>query len=240
MTWFKSWALVSILTTVLLFGCQYPKVDWNLHERAKEIVAKYREKEGGRLEGVVRWFNREKSYGFIEFSGDEDARTRSIYFDYLSINANVPYNKLKVGALVKFEISVVEPGPKAHNVSILPTEEELNETWKEFTEEQTYIANYCSPDKENECRVRQVIAAQLAIPFQQTMREKSFVDDLGANSLDIVEILMALEEEFDLVFPDKDAELMRTVGDTIDYIDRRKRESGRRATSSIRETHISK
>jgi len=214
---------VSILTTAQLFGCQDPEIDRSLTEHANAIMAGYAEEEGSRLEGVVRWFNREKAYGFIEISGDEDAIARGIYFDYSSI-AGMTYNKLKVGDLVSFEISVGEPGPKASNVSIVPTEEELNAKRKAFAEERAYIANYCSPDKENECRVRRVIAANFAVPFQQATREVIYVDDLGADSLHIVELLMALEEEFELKIYNADLELMPTVGDTIDYIARRRRE----------------
>jgi acyl carrier protein len=210
----------------LLFGCQDPENEPNLNERATAIMARFEENEGGRLEGVVRLFNKEKAYGFIEFKGNEDGTDRGIYFDYSAI-AGTTYNKLKVGDLVNFKISVGETEPKARSVSIVTSDEELNAYRQAFAKEQAYIANYCSPDKENECTIRRIIAASLGTPFQKAMREAAYVDDLGADSLHIREIIMALEEEFDLEILDKDLELMPTVGDTIDYIARRKQESAK-------------
>ena len=57
-------------------------------------------------------------------------------------------------------------------------------------------------------------------PDQQNALEASFIDDLGADSLDTVELVMALEEEFDIEIPDEDAEKMTTVKDAVEYIDK--------------------
>lgn len=67
-------------------------------------------------------------------------------------------------------------------------------------------------------KVRSIIAEQLGLEESEIAMESSFVDDLGADSLDIVELIMALEEEFDLEIPDEDAEKVATVGDVVGYI----------------------
>ncbi|KAB8225442.1 acyl carrier protein [Aspergillus novoparasiticus] len=67
-------------------------------------------------------------------------------------------------------------------------------------------------------RVKILIAEQLGVVKEAVKPEATYVDDLGADSLDIVEIVMALEEEFGTEIPDDDAEKLRTVQDAIDYI----------------------
>ncbi len=67
-------------------------------------------------------------------------------------------------------------------------------------------------------RIKNVIAEQLGLDVEEIKMESSFVDDLGADSLDIVELIMALEEEFDMEIPDEDAEKIAAVGDIVDYI----------------------
>ncbi|HAA81323.1 MAG TPA: acyl carrier protein, partial [Thermoanaerobacter sp.] len=61
-------------------------------------------------------------------------------------------------------------------------------------------------------------AEQLGIDPEEITMESSFIDDLGADSLDIVELIMALEEEFDIEIPDEDAEKIKTVGDVVEYL----------------------
>lgn len=67
-------------------------------------------------------------------------------------------------------------------------------------------------------KVREIIANQLGVDENDITMESSFIDDLGADSLDIVELIMALEEEFDLEIPDEEAEKITTVGDVVEYI----------------------
>ena len=67
-------------------------------------------------------------------------------------------------------------------------------------------------------RVKKIIMEQLGAVDTAVTMEASFLDDLGADSLDIVELVMALEEEFDIEIPDTDAEKVVTVGDVVDYI----------------------
>jgi len=67
-------------------------------------------------------------------------------------------------------------------------------------------------------KVKSIIVEQLGVEEEDVKIESSFVDDLGADSLDIVELVMALEEEFDLEIPDEDAEKIRTVGEAVKYI----------------------
>ncbi|MCJ7789123.1 MAG: acyl carrier protein, partial [Candidatus Atribacteria bacterium] len=67
-------------------------------------------------------------------------------------------------------------------------------------------------------RVKKIIIDQLGIDASKITEESSFVDDLGADSLDIVELIMAFEEEFDVEIPDEDAEKIKTVGDATKYL----------------------
>ncbi len=67
-------------------------------------------------------------------------------------------------------------------------------------------------------KVKGIIVEQLGVADTAVTMEASFIDDLGADSLDIVELIMALEEEFDTEIPDADAEKVVTVGDVVDYI----------------------
>ena len=67
-------------------------------------------------------------------------------------------------------------------------------------------------------KVKGIIVEQLGVSDTAVTMEASFIDDLGADSLDIVELIMALEEEFDIEIPDADAEKVVTVGDVVDYI----------------------
>ena len=69
-----------------------------------------------------------------------------------------------------------------------------------------------------EQKVREIIVEQLGVEENQVTNEAKFVDDLGADSLDTVELVMALEEAFDLEIPDEDAEKITSVGDAINYI----------------------
>lgn len=70
-----------------------------------------------------------------------------------------------------------------------------------------------------EQKVKQIIVEQLGVDENQVDNTASFVDDLGADSLDIVELIMAFEEAFELDIPDEDAEKITTVKDAIDYIE---------------------
>ena len=67
-------------------------------------------------------------------------------------------------------------------------------------------------------RVKNVIVDQLSVDAEEVTLEASFVDDLGADSLDVVELIMGLETEFDIEIPDEDAEKISTVGDAVEYI----------------------
>lgn len=67
-------------------------------------------------------------------------------------------------------------------------------------------------------KVKDIVVEQLGVDEEEVTEQASFVDDLGADSLDIVELVMALEEEFDLEIPDEDAEKIVTVGDAVNYI----------------------
>jgi acyl carrier protein len=73
-------------------------------------------------------------------------------------------------------------------------------------------------DKEILAKVKEMVAGQLGKTEDEISPESSFIEDLGADSLDTVELVMAFEEEFDLEIPDEDAEKIATVGDAISYI----------------------
>ena len=79
-----------------------------------------------------------------------------------------------------------------------------------------------SDDREKQIaeKVKQIIVEQLGVDEGEVTASASFVDDLGADSLDTVELVMAFEEAFDIEIPDEDAEKIRTVQDAIDYIEK--------------------
>jgi acyl carrier protein len=70
-------------------------------------------------------------------------------------------------------------------------------------------------------RVSVIIVEQLGVSAEEIVPEASFIDDLGADSLDIVELVMAMEEAFDLEIPDEDAERIQTIGDAMAYVKER-------------------
>lgn len=69
-----------------------------------------------------------------------------------------------------------------------------------------------------EDKVKEIIVEQLGVDADEVTPEASFIDDLGADSLDTVELVMALEEEFNMEIPDEEAEKIKSVGDAIEYI----------------------
>ncbi|HIF56087.1 MAG: acyl carrier protein [bacterium] len=71
-----------------------------------------------------------------------------------------------------------------------------------------------------EARVREIIINELGVEPEKVTDDASFVEDLGADSLDTVELVMAFEEEFKLDIPDEDAEKMKTVGDAVRYLNK--------------------
>ncbi len=71
-------------------------------------------------------------------------------------------------------------------------------------------------------RVIELVCERLGVNKEQVTRQTSFIEDLGADSLDIVELVMGLEEEFGINIPDDQAEKIKTVGEAIDYIEREK------------------
>lgn len=73
-------------------------------------------------------------------------------------------------------------------------------------------------DNNLEQRVKTIIAEQLGVAEDEVRMDSKFIDDLGADSLDIVELVMAMEEEFQMEIPDEEAENIRTVQDAINYI----------------------
>jgi acyl carrier protein len=68
-------------------------------------------------------------------------------------------------------------------------------------------------------KVMGIVSEQLSVPKEEVRRESSFVDDLKADSLDVVELVMEFEDEFEITIPDDDYEKIRTVGDAVDYIE---------------------
>ncbi len=70
----------------------------------------------------------------------------------------------------------------------------------------------------SEDRVKEIIAKELEVDPKQVNPEAKFIEDLGADSLDIVELVMALEEEFGMDIPDEDADKLKTVGDAMNYL----------------------
>ncbi len=68
-------------------------------------------------------------------------------------------------------------------------------------------------------KVQEIVADKLGVEKSKITNEASFIDDLGADSLDTVELIMKMEEEFDIEIPDEEAEKLKTVGDVVSYID---------------------
>jgi len=81
-------------------------------------------------------------------------------------------------------------------------------------------------DKSIEEKVKDIIVEQLGVNPEQVTPQASFIEDLGADSLDIVELVMAFEEEFSVEVPDEDAEKLQTVGDVINYIKEKAKQQG--------------
>ncbi len=81
-------------------------------------------------------------------------------------------------------------------------------------------------DMELESKVRKIIADRLQVDEASVTTNASFVEDLGADSLDLVELVMAFEEEFKLEIPDQDAETMKTVGTAVEYLNKKIAENG--------------
>ncbi len=69
-----------------------------------------------------------------------------------------------------------------------------------------------------EDKIKKIIAEKLSVDLEEVVPEASFVDDLGADSLDLVELIMSMEEEFDVEISDEDAEKMVTVKDALEYV----------------------
>jgi acyl carrier protein len=74
-----------------------------------------------------------------------------------------------------------------------------------------------------EQKVKSIIAEQLGVGEDEIKQESSFIEDLGADSLDIVELVMAMEEEFEVEIPDEEAEHIKTVADAINYVNNHKK-----------------
>ncbi|HXN41880.1 MAG TPA: acyl carrier protein [Myxococcaceae bacterium] len=74
-----------------------------------------------------------------------------------------------------------------------------------------------------EAKVKSIIADQLGVGEDEIKPESSFIEDLGADSLDIVELVMAMEEEFEVEIPDEEAENIKTVGDAVNYVNNHKK-----------------
>ena len=73
-----------------------------------------------------------------------------------------------------------------------------------------------------EDKVKEIITKQMGVKAEQITKETSFINDLGADSLDTVELIMEFEDAFDMNIPDEDAEKIRTVGDAVKYIEEHK------------------
>ena len=90
---------------------------------------------------------------------------------------------------------------------------------------------------DNAQKVRDIIEKELGVEREKLTDEASFIEDLGADSLDIVELVMEFEKEFNIDIPDEDAEKLRTVGDAIGYLNQKMREQRVNEASGRRHRH---
>jgi acyl carrier protein len=97
--------------------------------------------------------------------------------------------------------------------------------WDWFKPSRRQTENFMA-EKSIEEKVKDIIVEQLGVNPEQVTPTASFIEDLGADSLDIVELVMAFEEEFSVEVPDEDAEKLQTVGDVIKYIEERSKQQG--------------
>ena len=86
-----------------------------------------------------------------------------------------------------------------------------------------FFGGICVATSAIEAKVKSIIADQLGVGEDEIKTESSFIEDLGADSLDIVELVMAMEEEFEVEIPDEEAENIKTVGDAVNYINTHKK-----------------
>ena len=116
--------------------------------------------------------------------------------------------------------------PPQHEWSCLGFAEDEGDQTRHFLLAKPCTAEYRGgtnfmADKSIEEKVKDIIVEQLGVNPEQVTPQASFIEDLGADSLDIVELVMAFEEEFGVEVPDEDAEKLQTVGDVINYIKER-------------------
>jgi acyl carrier protein len=88
------------------------------------------------------------------------------------------------------------------------------------TETEDRVVDEQRNSKKTEERVIEIVCENLGVAKEQVNRNTSFIEDVGADSLDIVELVMELEEEFEITIPDEQAEKIKTVGEAIDYIEK--------------------
>ena len=113
------------------------------------------------------------------------------------------------------------------NPNCFGEQQKIQDFVRNFTLRQTFIWSDMSTEEPSiEGRLREIIIKQFGEGEKTVTPETSFVNDLGADSLDIVEIVMELEDEFDVSIPDEDAEKMQTVGDAAKYINEHTQKSG--------------
>jgi acyl carrier protein len=111
--------------------------------------------------------------------------------------------------------SVLSPDNSRVDVSI---KKETDGKWYVTGMSSHIISRLFSATNDIESRVKKIISEQLGIPLSDILNNSSFIDDLGADSLDVVELIMATEEEFGISIPDEEAEKIRTVQQLIDYV----------------------
>jgi acyl carrier protein len=115
------------------------------------------------------------------------------------------------------------PGvPRDLSVSDVLRANPHNESFRQHFEERRDRRNQMATSA-IEAKVKSIIADQLGVGEDEIKPESSFIEDLGADSLDIVELVMAMEEEFEVEIPDEEAENIKTVGDAINYINTHKK-----------------
>ena len=186
-----------------------------------------------RIIGRVKWYNASKGNGFITGRTHDDNQTwhyQAVFLHHSALPGE-GFASLADGTCVEFCATHGAKGLTAENVTVLDECPEQLLDWAGIIPRTLQVIS-CEPTNDIEARpaiadselakkVRRIVAEQLGVKMECVRDSAYFVDDLGADSLDTVELVMAFEESFDIEITDEDAESITTVGDAIRHLQER-------------------